>query len=98
MASVRRSHWVRAIKAPPASSQARYQPASGADAASHLPLSYDDFGVLGALSDVCAIVVASMATGSAYHWLAYGRVGSDAAFIGAGAVLGAFARALMKPT
>ena len=96
MTSVRRSHWVRAMKAPPASSQARYQPASGADAASHLPLSYDDFGVLAALSDVCAIVVASMATGSAYHWLAYGRVGSVAEFFGVGAILAALTAALMK--
>jgi Undecaprenyl-phosphate glucose phosphotransferase len=84
------------MKAPPASSQARYQPASGADAASHFPLSYDDFGVLAALSDVCAIVVASMATGSAYHWLAYGRVGSVAEFFGVGAILAALTVALMK--
>lgn len=84
------------MKAPPASSQARYQPASGADAASHLPLSYDDFGLLGALSDVCAILVASMATGSAYHWLAYGRVGSVAEFFGVGAILAALTAALMK--
>jgi Undecaprenyl-phosphate glucose phosphotransferase len=96
MASVRRLHWVRAMKAPPSSSQARYQPASGADAASHLPLSYDDFGILAALSDVCAIVVASMATGSAYHWLAYGRVGSVVEFFGVGVILAALAAALMK--
>jgi len=96
MASVRRLHWVRAMKAPPASSQARYQPASGADAASHLPRSYDDFAVLAALSDVCAIVVASMATGSAYHWLAYDRVGSVAEFFGVGAILAVLTAALMK--
>src|SRR5260370_34630368 len=95
MPSVRRSHWMRAMKAPPASSQARYQPASGADAASHLPLSYN-VGVLAAVSDVCAIVVASMATGIAYHWLAYGRVGSVAEFFGVGAILAALTAALMK--
>src|ERR1700752_4989684 len=92
MAIVHRSHWVRAMwKAPPAS-----LPASGADAPSHLPVSYSDFGVLAALSDVCAIIVASMATGSAYHWLAYGRVGSVAEFFGVGAILAALTAALMK--
>src|ERR1700730_16720734 len=96
MNSVSRSPGMRPMRAPPASSQARYQPASGADAASHLPLSYDDFGVLAALSDVCAIVVASTATGSAYHWLAYGRVGSVAEFFGVGAILAALTAALMK--
>lgn len=95
MASVRRLH-LRAMKAPPASSQARYQPASGADAASRLPLSYNDFGVLAAFSDVCAIVVASMATASAYHWLAYGRVGSVVEFFGVGVILAALTAALMK--
>ena len=82
------------MKAP--GSQARYQPVSGADAPRHLLLSYDDFGVLAALSDVCAIVVASMATGSAYHWLAYARVGSVAEFFGVGAILAALTVALMK--
>jgi Undecaprenyl-phosphate glucose phosphotransferase len=84
------------MKAPPASSQARYQPPSWADGLSHLPLSYDDFGVLTAVSDVCAIVVASMATGSAYHWLVYGRVGSVVEFFGVGVILAALAAALMK--
>jgi Undecaprenyl-phosphate glucose phosphotransferase len=93
MASVRRLHWVRAMKARPANSQARYQPAS---AASHFRLSYDDFGVLAALSDVCAIVIASVATGSAYHWLAYDRVGSVAEFFGIGAILAVLTAALLK--
>lgn len=97
MAIVHRSHWARVMwKAPPASSPARYQPAAGADAPWHLPLSYGDFGVLAALSDVCAIVVASMATGSAYHWLAYGQVGSVAEFFGIGVLLAALSAALMK--
>jgi Undecaprenyl-phosphate glucose phosphotransferase len=96
MSSVHRLHWVRAIRAQPASSQARYQPASGADAASRLPLSYDGFGIVAVLSDVCAIIVASMATGSAYHWLAYGRVGNVAEFFGVGAILAALTVALMK--
>src|SRR5260370_5480176 len=96
MPSVRRSHWVRAMKVPPASSQARYQPASGADAASRLPLSYDDFGVLAALSDVCAIVVASMVTGCAYHWVVYGRVGNAAQFWIVGAISAALTAPLIK--
>jgi Undecaprenyl-phosphate glucose phosphotransferase len=96
MASVRRLHWVRAMKAPPARSPARYQSASGADPPSHLSLSYDDFGVLAALSDVCAVIVASMATASAYHWLAYGRVGSVVEFFGVGVILAALTAALMK--
>jgi putative colanic acid biosynthesis UDP-glucose lipid carrier transferase len=84
------------MKAQPASSSARYQPDSRADVASHLRLSYDEFGILAALSDVSAIAVASMATGSAYHWVAYGRVGSVVEFFGVGAILAALAVALMK--
>src|SRR6478609_9924148 len=82
------------MKAPLANSETRYQPES--NVAGHLRLSYQDFGILAALSDVCAIVVASMATGSAYHWLAYGRVGSVAEFFGVGAILAALTAALMK--
>jgi Undecaprenyl-phosphate glucose phosphotransferase len=96
MSSVRPLYWVRGVKILPASSQARYRPASGAHAPSHLPLSYGDFGVLAALSDVCAIVVASMATGSAYHWLVYSKVGSVAEFFGVGVILAALSTALMK--
>jgi putative colanic acid biosynthesis UDP-glucose lipid carrier transferase len=61
-----------------------------------LRLSYDEFVILAALSDVSAIVVASMLTGSAYHWLAFGRVGSVVEFFGVGAILAALAVALMK--
>jgi len=99
MTSVRLSHWVRALKASPASSassQVRYHPVSRADAARHLPLSYDDFGGLAVLSDVCAIVVASMVTGSAYRWLAYGRVGSVAEFLIVGAISAALTAPLIK--
>src|SRR5260370_16716855 len=97
MTSVRRSHWMRAMKAPPASSQARYQPASGADAPSHLPLSYDDFGVLAAFSDVCAIVLASMATGTAYLWLASVRVEDLHAFFALAPLSPPFPPPLLKP-
>ena len=82
------------MKAPLANSETRYQPES--NVAGHLRLSYEDFGILAALSDVCAIVFASMATGSAYHWLAYGRVGSVAEFFGVGAILAALTAALLK--
>ena len=84
------------MKAEPASSDSRCQSDSRADVASHLRLSYDDFGILAALSDVCAIVIASMVTGSAYHWLAFGRVGSVQESLGVGAILAALAAALMK--
>src|SRR3977135_4359455 len=84
------------MKAEPASSDPRCQSDSRADVASRLRLSYDDFGILAALSDVCAIVIASMVTGSAYHWLAFGRVGSLQESLGVGAILSALAVALMK--
>jgi Undecaprenyl-phosphate glucose phosphotransferase len=84
------------MKAQPASPEARYQSDARADVASHWRLSYDQFGTLAALSDACAIVVASMATGSAYHWLAFGRVGSVVEFFGVGVILAALAAALMK--
>src|SRR5437762_10646755 len=96
MTSVRLSQWVRAFKAPPVSSKARYRPASRTDAASQFPLSYDDFGILAALSDVCAIVVASMATGSVYHWVAYGWVGSGGEFLGVGGIAAALTGAWME--
>jgi Undecaprenyl-phosphate glucose phosphotransferase len=63
---------------------------------SRLRLSYDEFWILAVLSDVLAIVVASMITGSAYHWLAYGRVGSTVEFLGVGTILAALAAALLK--
>jgi putative colanic acid biosynthesis UDP-glucose lipid carrier transferase len=58
-------------------------------------LSFDDFGVIAGASDVCAIVIASAVTDSAYHWLAFGRVGSLVEFVGVGAIMAALAVALM---
>jgi Undecaprenyl-phosphate glucose phosphotransferase len=84
------------MKAQPASSNAPYQSDSRADGASHLRLRYDDFGILAALSDVSAIILASILTGSAYHWLAFGRVGSVVEFFGMGAILAALAAAPIK--
>src|SRR5215471_16148703 len=84
------------MTAQPASSEARYLSNAKAGVASRLRLSYDDFGIVAALSDVCAIVVASMLTGSAYHLLAFGKVGSVADFFGVGAILAALTAALMK--
>src|SRR5262249_23916733 len=62
----------------------------------HLRVSYDEFVILAALSDVLAIVVASTVTGSAYHWFTFGRVGSVAQFFGVGAILAALTVSLMK--
>jgi len=84
------------MKAQPASAADRFKSEPRADVASHFPLSYEDFGTVAAVSDACAIVIASIATGSLYHWLAFGRVGSVAVFLGIGAILAALAVALMK--
>lgn len=84
------------MKRQPASASSALKPDPGTDVASHFPLSYEDFGTVAAVSDACAIVIASIATGSLYHWLAFGRVGSVAGFLGIGAVLAALAVALMK--
>jgi Undecaprenyl-phosphate glucose phosphotransferase len=84
------------MKAQPANSWARYESDLRTDVVSHLRLSYDEFWIVAVLSDVLAIVVASMMTGSAYHWLAYGRVGSIVEFLGVGAILAAPAAALLK--
>jgi putative colanic acid biosynthesis UDP-glucose lipid carrier transferase len=83
------------MKTQPASSDA-YRSDVRADGTGHWRLSYDDFGVLAALSDISAIIVASILTGSAYHWLAFGRVGSVAEFFGMGAILAALAAAPIK--
>jgi putative colanic acid biosynthesis UDP-glucose lipid carrier transferase len=69
---------------------------STVDAASNRWLSYKDFGLLAALSDVSAIVVASVVTGIAYHWLAFGYVGSIAEMLGIGALLAAIVGPQMK--
>src|SRR5262245_28842933 len=84
------------MKAQPASASDPVKAEPGADVASHFPLSYEDFGTVAAVCDTCAIVTASMATGSLYHWLAFGHVGSVTGFFGVGAILAALAVALMK--
>src|SRR5437879_9417737 len=73
-------------KPQPASSGARPRSDSRTDLAARLRLSYDAFGILAALSDVCAILVASMVTGTAYQWLAFGHVGSIVECFGVGAI------------
>jgi putative colanic acid biosynthesis UDP-glucose lipid carrier transferase len=78
----------------PASSD--YRSDSRTDGTGPWRLSYDDFGILAALSDVSAIIAASILTGSAYHWLAFGRVGSVVEFFGVGAILTALAAAPIK--
>ena len=69
---------------------------SRTDEASRLWLSYKDFGILAAVSDVLAIVVASVVTGVAYHWFALGFVGSIAERLGVGALLAALVGPQMK--
>src|SRR5262249_47580020 len=69
---------------------------SRADQASHRWLSYKDFGIFAALSDVSAIVIASIVTGIAYHWFAFGYVGSIAERLGVGALLAAIVGPQMK--
>jgi Undecaprenyl-phosphate glucose phosphotransferase len=69
---------------------------SRADQASHRWLSYKDFGILAALSDVSAIVVVSIVTGIAYHWFVLGYVGSIAERLGVGALLAAIVGPQMK--
>src|SRR5262249_56394856 len=69
---------------------------SRADQASHRWLSYKDFGIFAALSDVSAIVIASIVTGVAYHWFAFGYVGSIAERMGVGALLAAIVGPQMK--
>jgi putative colanic acid biosynthesis UDP-glucose lipid carrier transferase len=83
------------MKAQPASANA-YRSDSRADGTSRWRLSYDDFAILAALSDVSAIIVASILTGTAYHWLAFGRGGSVVEFFGVGAILAALAAAPIK--
>jgi|SRR5262252_2123761 len=84
------------MTAQPASSEVQYQSDSRADAASGFQVSYNELGGVTALADVCAIVVASIATGSTYHWFAYGSVGNIGEFFGVGAILAALAVAPTK--
>jgi Undecaprenyl-phosphate glucose phosphotransferase len=83
------------MKAHPARSNAPYQSDASAGVG-HWRLGYDDFKVLAALSDVSAIILASIVTGAAYHWIAYGRVGSVVEFFGVGAISAGLAAAPLK--
>lgn len=69
---------------------------SARPALGHLRLSYEDFGLLAAVADGCAVVVGSIATGAAYHWLAFGRVGNISDFLGIGVMLAVLTVVLMK--
>lgn len=61
-----------------------------------LNLSYDEVGAVVAAADVCAIVAASVGTGLAYHWLAFGQVGDIASHAGIGIMLAMLTAVLMK--
>lgn len=80
----------------PAGPGARSQSDSSAGVAAHLWLSYDHFGILAALSDAFAVVIASIVTGTAYHRFAFGHVGSIVECLGVAAILAALAGAQMK--
>jgi Undecaprenyl-phosphate glucose phosphotransferase len=79
-----------------ASSMGRRSPGSAREFLRHLRLSYAHFGFLAALSDACAVIVASIATGSAYHLLVFGRAGDVVGYLGVGVILAAFTVALMQ--
>lgn len=80
----------------PATPQARCQSNTSLALASNGRISYDDFRLLAVLSDISAIIVASIVAGTAYHWLAFGRSGSVVEFVGVGAILAALAAPPMK--
>jgi putative colanic acid biosynthesis UDP-glucose lipid carrier transferase len=66
------------------------------DLLGRLRLSYEDFSIIAMLSDTCAVVTASVATGWLYHQFAFGRVDSLGDFLGWGIVLAALTTALMQ--
>lgn len=84
------------MKALPASSASSFRPGSRVDSSRYLRVSYDHFGALAILSDIFAVVGASVTIGGAYHLLAFGRTGSLAEFLGVGTVSAALTVALMK--
>jgi Undecaprenyl-phosphate glucose phosphotransferase len=85
------------MKALPASSASRRGSETIGDLLlGHLRLSYADFGVLAILSDLCAVVFASVAAGGIYHWLAFGRVENLNEFWGLGVLLAVLTAVLMK--
>jgi Undecaprenyl-phosphate glucose phosphotransferase len=84
------------MKALPASSAHQRVSYSASDLLGHVRLSYNNFGLVAALSDVCAILVASMATGAGYHRAAFGGFGDIAEYFGVGVILAGLTVMLMR--
>jgi Undecaprenyl-phosphate glucose phosphotransferase len=61
-----------------------------------LRLSYEEFMFLAILGDVCAIVLASTATGGIYHWISFGTLAGLSEFIAVGGILAALTALLLK--
>jgi Undecaprenyl-phosphate glucose phosphotransferase len=73
-----------------------HEPRLAAQMLGRLRLSYEVIALLAVLSDTCAVVVASMITGGAYHAVVFGHVKSLNQFFGVGAILAAATVALIK--
>jgi Undecaprenyl-phosphate glucose phosphotransferase len=71
-------------------------PGSRTDVLGRLRLSYEQFGALAALSDISAVVIASVTSGGIYHWLAFGQIGNIVAYFGLGIIAGVLTAALME--
>lgn len=77
-------------------SGAEYQSPPRASVTSRFRLRYQHFAFLAALSDVVAIIGASIVTGAAYHAAVFGRVGNVEQFAGVGAILAFLTSSLMN--
>ncbi len=79
-----------------ANSLGRRSSGSERELLSQLRLSYEDFRILAAVLDVCAVVTASMVAGAVYHWFAFGRIGNVVGYLGVGVILAVLTAALMQ--
>jgi hypothetical protein len=86
----------RPLEAPHASLAKRRGSETTSDLPNHLRLSYADFGIFALLSDISAVVFASIAAGGVYHWFAFGRAERLEDFWGLGLLLAALTAILMK--
>jgi Undecaprenyl-phosphate glucose phosphotransferase len=84
------------MKVLPATPHSRSESEATGNLLGRLRPSYEDFSVLAILSDVCAVVIASVATGGLYHWIALGRAESLSEFWGLGVLLAALTIVVMK--
>jgi Undecaprenyl-phosphate glucose phosphotransferase len=63
---------------------------------SYLRLSHKSLAVIAVLSDIFAVVCASVLTGAAYHMITFGHAGGVSRYVGVGVVLAAATVALLK--